>query len=207
MSVRHPAGWKFGDGVSEGVWYRTFYSATAGREGKPAVAITLLAGPTGGTLDEYAQTYLRDKTAVAAKDSTRQGVPARSWRFAAPDGSLRYSLLLLQDAGHVWGVYTQADAAQFDAHQGVVEEMEKTLTLERPQDYTAYPEPRCGLALRVPASWRAGSSFNNDSNCLKQFLSPPMAVDKKLRRRRAAWRASTAPCAAAWASRCSSSRP
>ena len=179
MSVRYPSGWKSGEGAGEGVWYRTFYSTTAGRDGKPAVSVTLLAGPTGGTLEQYAQSYLKDKTVASARDSTRQGVPARSWRFASADGALRHSLLLLQDAGHVWGLFTQAEAGQFDPHQAVIDEMEKSLTLERPQDYTAYPDARYGFTLKVPPSWRMSTSLTNDTNYLKQFISPSVALDKK----------------------------
>jgi hypothetical protein len=179
VSVRYPSSWKSTEGAGEGVWYRTFHSPTAGQEGRPAVAITLLAGPTGGTLDQYAQSYLKDRTVSSARDSTRQGVAARSWRFATGDGALRYSLLLLQDAGHVWGVFTQAEAAHFEPHQSVVEEMETSLTLERPQDYTAYKDERYGFTLRVPSSWRMSTSLTNDTNYLKQFISPSVALDKK----------------------------
>ena len=34
-------------------------------------------------------------------------------RIAINAGARRHSLLLLQDAGHVWGLFTQADAAAF----------------------------------------------------------------------------------------------
>jgi hypothetical protein len=175
--VRYPASWKSGDGAGEGVWYRTYYSTATGRDGRPAVSVTLLAGPTGGTLEQYAQSYLKDRTVGAASQATRQGVPARHWRYAAADGSQRFSLLLLQDEGHVWGLHTQAEAAQFGSHEAVIEEMEKSLTLERPRDYQAHAEPRHGYALRVPGSWKAGSSLSSGTNALKQFISPALVLE------------------------------
>ncbi len=178
--MRYPASWRAEEGVGEGVWYRHFQAPTAGRDGKPAVTVTLLSGPTGGTLDQYAGTYLQGNTVESTQDASRQGVTGKSWRIVVADGSRRLSLLLLQDAGHVWGLYTQADAAAFGEYKPVVDEMEKSLTLERPRDYTPYQEPRYGLAIRVPPSWKTGQKFSSEANYLNQFLSAPMALDKTI---------------------------
>jgi hypothetical protein len=176
--VRYPVTWKTSEASGEGVWYRAFQSPAAGPDGKPAVTATLLAGPTGGTLDQYAQSYLQGNTVESSQEVSRQGAAGKSWRIAVAGGSQRLSLLLLQDAGHVWGLYTQADAASFATYKGVVEEMEKSLTLERPADYTEYKEDRYGFAVRVPPSWKTGQTFGNGTHYLHQFLSPPLALEK-----------------------------
>jgi len=178
VSVRYPGSWRTEEGVGEGVWYRHFQAPTAGRDGKPAATVTLLAGPTGGTLDQYAGSYLQGNTVESTQDASRQGVTGKSWRIVVAGGSRRLSLLLLQDAGHVWGLYTEADAAAFTEYKGVVEEMEKSLTLERPKDGTPHQEPRYGLSIRVPPSWKTGQKFSSEANYLHQLLSPPMTLDK-----------------------------
>ena len=53
MSVRYPATWQSAEGPADGVWYRHFQAPATG--GKSAITATLLSGPTGGTLDQYAQ--------------------------------------------------------------------------------------------------------------------------------------------------------
>jgi hypothetical protein len=180
VSVRYPAGWRSEDGTGQGVWYRAFVSPATGRDGKAAVTVTLLAGPTGGTLDQYAQSYLQGNTVESSGDASRQGVTGKRWRLAGADRSRRFSLVLLQDAGHVWGLYTQADTAGFGTYKDVVEEMERTLTLERPQDYRRYEEARYGLAIRAPESWKTGQTFSKGTNYLHQWLGPAMSLEKNV---------------------------
>ncbi|HET8644184.1 MAG TPA: hypothetical protein VFO85_01770 [Vicinamibacteria bacterium] len=175
VSVRHPSTWRSEDGAQQGVWYRHF-------QGPPGesntVTATLLAGPTAGALDQYAQSYLGANPVESMEEVSRQGAAGKRWRYKTADGSRRYALLLLQDAGHVWGLHTQAAAAAFDEHRGAIEEMEKSLTLERPRAYTEYRQERQGFAIRVPPTWTTGQNFATGGNYLMQFISPALAADK-----------------------------
>jgi hypothetical protein len=176
VSVRYPASWRSEDGNQEGVWYRHF-------QGPPGTAntvtVTLLSGPTAGTLDQYAQSYLGSNPVSAADDASRQGVPGKRWRYASADGARRFGLVLLQDAGHVWGLQAQGAAAAFAEHEATITEMEKSLALERPQAYTEHRQDRQGFAIRVPPSWSTGQNFSTGNTYLLQFISPPLAADKR----------------------------
>jgi hypothetical protein len=176
VSVRYPATWQGAEGAGDGVWYRHFQGPAAG--GKAAITVTLLSGPTGGTLDQYAQSYLQANTVESSEDASRQGVTGKRWRIVSGDGTRRLSLLLLQDAGHVWGLFTQADAAAFADHKKTIAEMESSLELERPKDYTPVQEPSYGLTIRVPPSWKTSQKSTSGGNYLQQFLSPPLVSDK-----------------------------
>jgi hypothetical protein len=176
VSVRYPASWRSEEGAGEGVWYRHFQ----GPPGTPnAVTATLLAGATAGTLDQYAQSYIGSNTVASVEDASRQGASGKRWRYASPDGSRRFALLLLQDAGHVWGLHAQAAAAAFDEQKAAIDEMEKSLTLERPKTYTEYRQDRYGFAIRVPPSWTTGQNFGSGGTYLMQFISPALAADKE----------------------------
>lgn len=161
------------------MWYRYFLGPPSGPERKPSISVSLLAGPTAGTLDQYAQSYLAGHTVTSSPDASRQGVSGRSWRFGSADGSRRFALLLLQHQGHVWGLYAQADAAAFDQHRTVVDEMEKSLTLERPSDYVEHREDRYGVSLHVPSSWRVNQTFATGGTYLQQFISPALAANQR----------------------------
>jgi hypothetical protein len=176
--VRYPATWQGTEGAGEGVWYRQFQPPAAAQDGKAAVTVTLLSGPTGGTLDQYAESYVQGNRVESTEDASRQGATGKRWRIVSGDGARRISLLLLQDAGHVWGLFTQAGAAAFDEQGKVVEEMEKSLELQRPKDYTLVQEPAFGLGLRVPPSWKTNQKSTSGGNYLQQFLSPPLVLDK-----------------------------
>jgi hypothetical protein len=176
VSVRYPASWRTEDGAQEGVWYRHFQGPP---NSKAAVTVTLLAGPTEVTLDQYAQSYLAGNTVAATGDASRQGVAGKRWRYTSADGARSFSLLLLQDAGRVWGLQSQASRASFEEQKDVIEEMEKSLTLERPQAYPERRQDRHGYAIRVPASWTTGQSFSSGATWLVQFLSPALAADKR----------------------------
>jgi hypothetical protein len=176
VSLRYPASWRTEDGAQEGVWFRHFQGPP---NSKTTVTATLLAGPATVPLEQYAQSYLAGNKVSATDDGSRQGAAGKRWRYASPDGSRSFSLLLLQDAGHVWGLQVQASRAAFDEHKSVVEEMEKSLTLERPQSYTEYRQDRLGYAIRVPPSWNTGQNFSSGANWMAQFLSPSLAAEKR----------------------------
>jgi hypothetical protein len=176
--VRYPSSWKTEDGSREGVWYRHF-QGPPGAAADAAVTVTLLAGPTAGTLDQYAQSYLAGATSVSVEEAPLQGAGGKRWRYASADGSRRFGLLLVQDGGYVWGLHAQGAPAGFEGQRPVVEAMEKSLTFERPRDYTEHRQERQGVAIRVPASWTIGQNFSTGATYLLQFLSPPLAVDKR----------------------------
>jgi hypothetical protein len=178
ISVRHPASWKTETAQQEGGWYRYFLAPPAGAERKPAVSVTLLAAPLGGALEAYAQSYLAGNTVASSKDASRPGAQGKSWRFAAPDGKTRYSLLLLQEGQKVYGLFSQGDAAHFDSQLPVLDEMEGSLTLERPMLYPEERNDKYAFSVRVPPSWKATRSFFSGGTFLKQFQSPAFGADK-----------------------------
>ena len=178
LSVRYPAGWRTEQAEQEGIWYRYFLGPPAGPGRKPSVSVTLLAGPLSGSLQDYAQSYLAGNPVSASRADSRQGVQGTAYRFASSDGSIRYSLLLLQDQGRVFGLYSQGDAASFTSQLARVEEMEKSLTLERPDAYPEHRDLKFGFSLRVPPSWRETRHFYGNDSFVQQFTSPPLLADK-----------------------------
>src|SRR5204863_5671011 len=73
LSLRYPSSWKTEQAQQDGVWYRYFLAPPAGPERKPAVSVTLIAGPLGVPLDQYAQTWLAGNTLTTSRDEVRQG--------------------------------------------------------------------------------------------------------------------------------------
>lgn len=142
------------------------------------MSVTLLAGPLAVGLDEYAQTYLAGNAPAESHPESRQGVPGRAYSFASADGATRYSLLLLQEQGEVYGLFAQGDAGSFEAHAATLAEMFASLTLERA---ASYPETRnrdFDFALRLPPSWRETRHFGGKQTLLLQFTSPALGADK-----------------------------
>lgn len=176
VSLRYPATWKAEEGAQQGVWYRHFQSPAGSSAG---VTVTMLAGPTGAALDDYAQSYLAGNTVASVDEASRQGAGGKRWRYASPDGAKRFGLLLLQDRGHVWGLHSQAASATFEEQRAVIEEMEKSLTLEKPREYPEYRQDRQGFAIRVPESWSRGQNFSAGGTYLIQFISPALAADNR----------------------------
>ena len=178
LSLRHPAAWRTEQAEQEGVWYRYFLGPPAGSKNKPAVSATLLAGKLNGTLEEYAQVYLAGNTLASSQAEERQGARGRSYVFTSPDGGTRHSLLLLQEEQRVYGLYTQGESPLFELHRAVLEEMTRSLTLERPASYPEQKNPDFGFSLRVPPSWKESRRFSGGGTLLLQLTSPPMAADK-----------------------------
>jgi hypothetical protein len=176
VSLRHPATWRTEDGAQEGVWYRHFQTPSGSTA---AVTVTMLAGPTAATVEQYAQSYLGSSTVGSVDDASRQGASGKRWRYASADGARRFGLLLLQDRGHVWGLHTQAAAGAFEEQLPVIEEMERSLTLEKPAEYGQFRQDRQGFAIRVPASWSRGQNFSAGGTYLIQFISPALAADER----------------------------
>lgn len=177
LSLRHPASWKAQQAEQDGVFYR-YFLGPAGEGGKSAVSATLLVGRPGATLEEYAQTYLAGGTPGAAQDEERQGAKGKSYAFSSANGATRYDLLLVEDKGRVYGLYSQAEAAFYDRYSAVLKEMRQSLTLERPAFYVEQRNDDLGYALRTPPSWRETRHFTGGGNAVIQFTSPALAADK-----------------------------
>jgi hypothetical protein len=129
-------------------------------------------------LDEYAQTYLAGNTLASSRDDVRGEAKGRSYLFASPDRSTRHSLLLLEEKGRVYGLYTQAEAPLFERHFPILEEMAKSLNLERPSAYPEQRNPAFSFSVRVPPSWRESRHFGGGGTLLLQYTSPALAMDK-----------------------------
>jgi hypothetical protein len=177
-SVRHPASWRSDQAEQDGVWYRYFLAPPKTAGGQAPVTVTLLAAALSVPVEQYAQTYLAGNTVASTQPEERQGVAGRSWVFASPDGTRRHRLLLLALGGRVVGLYAQADAGAADEHAAVLDEMWKSLTIERPDRYPVQEWPDQKASLGVPASWREVRRFSGGGTLLAQFASPALAVDK-----------------------------
>jgi hypothetical protein len=178
LSVRYPADWKSDEAEQDGMWYRYFLGPPTGPQRKPAVSVTLLAGPLAMKLEDYAQTYLAGNNVASSRDETRGVARGKSYMFTSPDGATRHSLLLVQDDAQVYGLYSQGEAQPFERQFPVLDEMARSLTLERPAAYPEEKDDKFGFAIRIPPSWRETRRFTGGGTVLMQFASPPMGADK-----------------------------
>jgi hypothetical protein len=179
LSLRHPASWRTDQAEQAGVWYRYFLAPPAGPQNRAPVSVTLLAGATAATVDDYAQSYLAGHTVSSSRLEERQGVPGKSWVFASADGKTRYRLLLLALDGRVAGLYAQGDAVAVEKDAAILDEMWSSLTIERPDRYPLHRWPAFQASLGVPASWRQTREFSGGGTTLVQFASPPLALEKR----------------------------
>jgi hypothetical protein len=178
LRVEHPASWKGDQAEQDGIWYRYFLGPpTANR--KPAVSVTLFAGPLTTTVDDYSQRYLGGATVRSAKVEDRQGLPARRWDYTAADGT-RAALLLVEQRqpGRAWiyGLYAQGESGPFEDHVGSVEEMFKSLAVDRPASWKEYKG--VGYVLRVPDSWREARHFSGGGKSMLQWSSPAVGAER-----------------------------
>jgi hypothetical protein len=178
LSVRYPAGWRSDEAEQDGMWYRYFLGPPTGPQRKPAVSVTLLAGPLAMKLEDYAQSYLAGNNVASSRDETRGSARGKSYMFASPDGATRHSLLLLQEDAKVYGLYSQGEAQPFERQFPLLDEMARSLTLERPATYPEEKDDKFGFAIRIPPSWRETRRFSGGGTLLMQFASPPMGADK-----------------------------
>jgi len=142
------------------------------------VSVTLLVGKLNGNLEEYAQVYLAGNILASSREEERQGAKGHSYLFASADGETRHSLLLLEEEGRMYGLYAQGEAALFQRHYSVLEEMTRSLTLERAASYPERRNDGFGFSIRLPPSWRESRRFSGGGTLLLQFTSPPLAADK-----------------------------
>jgi hypothetical protein len=177
LSVRYPAGWKTEQTKQDGIFYRYFLGPPAGKEKKPAVSVTLLASALSKTVDESASSYLAGNTVASSREEKRSGAAGRSYDFASADGAMRYSLLLLRENDHLYGLYAQGSSPSFEKHRSVLDEMARSFTLERVADYPVRREDEFGFSLRLPPSWRQTRRFSGGGTLLLQYTSPALAAD------------------------------
>jgi hypothetical protein len=229
LTLHYPSSWKTEQAQQDGVSYRYFLAPPTGPDRKPAVSVTLVAGPLGVALDQYAQTYLAGNTVQSSRGETRPGARGKYQLFASPDGKTRFALLLIEEsadertglpatpaprpsasaaspapgkasvtvrpsptpiatpvppaaaeapAAYVYGLFAQGDAAAFDAQLSVIEEMVRSLTLERPYRYPEEKNDKFAFSLRAPPSWTSTRSFASGTTFLRQYTSPAFGADK-----------------------------
>ena len=97
LTLHYPSSWKTEQAEQDGVSYRYFLAPPTGPDRKPAVSVTLVAGPLGVGVDQYAQTYLAGNTVQSSREETRPGARGKYHLFASPDGKTRFALLLLEE--------------------------------------------------------------------------------------------------------------
>jgi len=178
VSLRHPASWRTDQAEQEGVWYRYFLAPPAGPQNRSPVSVTLLSGPGGGSLDEYAERYLAGHAPATTRAEERQGIAGKAWLFASTDGATRYHLLLFSLRDKVVGLYVQGDAAAFDGQATALEEIWSSLTFERPERYPRREWAEHKASLGIPESWRETRAFSGGGSLLAQYVSPALATDK-----------------------------
>jgi hypothetical protein len=229
LTLHYPSSWKTEQAQQDGVSYRYFLAPPTGPDRKPAVSVTLVAGPLGVGVDQYAQTYLAGNTVQSSREETRPGARGRYHLFASPDGKTRFAMLLLEESAetrtgliatptprpsaipsslpagkasvtvhpsptpiatpvpapaeappsaYVYGLFAQGDAASFEPQLSVIEEMARSLTLERPARYPEEKNDKFAFSLRVPPSWPSTRSFASGNTFLRQYTSPPFGADK-----------------------------
>jgi hypothetical protein len=179
LSVRYPASWRTDQAEQGGVWYRYFLAPPAGPQNRAPVSVTLLAGATGASVEDYAQSYLAGHTVSSSAPEERQGIAGRSWQFASGDGKTRYRLLLLAREGRVAGLYAQGDAVAVEKTSAILDEMWASFTIERPDQYPVHNWKAFEASLGVPGSWRQTREFSGGGTTLVQFASPPLGMDKR----------------------------
>jgi len=178
VSLRHPAGWRTDQAEQEGTWYRYFLAPPKGEQQRSPVSVTLLAGPSAGSLDEYAERYLAGHELATAGSVERQGVKGTSWQFAATDGATRYRLLLFPVRDGVVGLFAQGDTAAFEQQAKALEEIWSSFSFERPESYPRKEWRARKTSLGIPPSWRETRHFAGASTLLAQYVSPALATDR-----------------------------
>jgi hypothetical protein len=186
-SLRYPASWTMEVGEQEQVRYRHFLSPASGPQRQPGVAVTLLASPLTGTLDDYAARYLQGQGPATVDDEQRPLARGRAWTFASSDRMLRQRLVLVEPveaqaapdgARLVYGLHVRVQAALYERESARVDELLRSFALERPSAWREIGDARFGFTLRVPESWPETRRFSGPERLLVQFTSPALAADR-----------------------------
>ena len=180
LTLQYPSDWRAEQAQQpDGASYHYFTAPPTGPERKPAVSVTLIAGPLGQSLDAYAQTYVASNKVEQSRDEIRPSARGKSYRMASADGNTKYSLLLLQEESRVYGLFSQGEARFWGPQRSVIEEMEKSFTLERYAGYVDERNEKYGFALKVPPSWTLSRNFSGNGIFSKQYTSPAFVADKR----------------------------
>jgi hypothetical protein len=111
-------------------------------------------------------------------DEERAGAKGKSYAFTSPDGAARSILLLLEDGGRVYGLSLQGETAVVDRQGALLDEIQKSFTLEKVERYPEQRDPDLGFAVRIPESWRETRHFKGGGSGVIQYTSPAVAADK-----------------------------
>jgi hypothetical protein len=176
LSLHYPASWRSEETEQAGIWYRYFLAPPAGPQNRPAVSVTLLVGPLETSVEEYAQGYLAGNTLATTREESRGNASGKAYLFASADGATRHSLLLLKEGSRVYGLYAQGEAKLFERHYPTVDEMARSLTLERPERYPEQRHEKLGFSLRIPESWSETRRFSGGGTSVMQYRSPAMGA-------------------------------
>jgi hypothetical protein len=180
LSLRYPASWQTMQATQESVWYRNFLAPPAGPTRKPAVSVTLFVGPLVDGLESHARVYLSDNEVLLSEDDVRPGLAGKHYEFVTPKEGMRHSLLLWRVKGteRLVGLYSQGEASFFEKNAPVIEEIERSLALERPADYRRHRNERPTFELGIPSSWRHARRLTSGGRYLEQWTSPALAAER-----------------------------
>jgi hypothetical protein len=194
LSLGYPAGWRTEQAEQQGVWYRYFAAPPETGSTSPAsVSVTVLAGRLAGSLQDYAQVYLADKTLTSSQPERRQGAQGMSYAYGSAGGQKRHRLLLLEEHGNVYGLYAEGDARRFEREEPAVTAMFASFALERPASYPERRDDAGRFAIGLPPSWTSGRSLSSGERRVAQFLSPPLQGDRPAQAVRASLTISVEP--------------
>jgi hypothetical protein len=177
VSLRIPSNWTSDRVEQDGRSYRSFLPPRTGTPRPAPLTVALLDEPLGGGLEQHAHNYLAGNTVVSSREVSRDGLTGTSWRLASADGATRFSLMLVRNEQRLYGLYGRGEAAAFDEQAGAIDEMERSLALERPALYPEHRNEKLGFSLRVPASWTTTRNFSGGGTYLMQFTSPPLGAE------------------------------
>jgi hypothetical protein len=178
LTVGYPASWRSEQMAQGDASYHYFNAPAKGADGKPAVSVLLVTGQAATTLDDFAKPYLAGLTISETRDEARPGARGRTWSAISADGKERHRLLLLQEENRVYGLHAQGAADAFSASSAAVDAMIRSFSLERWALYTEDRNEPYRYVLRLPPSWKSTRTFSGNGTLLKQFTSPPLAIEK-----------------------------
>jgi hypothetical protein len=78
----------------------------------------------------------------------------------------------------VYGLYCQGESPQFEQHRALLEEMARSLTIERPALYPEFRDDKLRYAVKVPASWRHTGRYSGGGSHVEQFASPALGAER-----------------------------
>ncbi len=120
---------------------------------------------------------MADGRVTSSGDDERQGARGKRFTFDSADGAARHALVLVQDGPQVLGLHAFGSTAAFDAQRALLEDVERSFTLERPALYPVDADGRFGYAVGIPASWRSARGMSGNGSLFKQWTSPALSLE------------------------------